>query len=61
MQTIVTSDSTSHFDTWLEMHHHDQILENARKTLVSWDAVLDVDSIGGSLYKVSKYHVVNQQ
>ena len=46
-----------HFDS---ISFEDANVERARKILTSWDSVLDVNSVGGTLYKVSKYHVVRK-
>jgi len=34
--------------------------EQARKTLTTWDGVLDTESVAGTIYKVAKYHVIKR-
>jgi penicillin amidase len=47
----------AHFNTF---RFEDARTEEARKILTDWNAVLDVNSVGGTLYKVSKHFVVKK-
>lgn len=38
----------------------DTFLEKARQALIEWDKILKTSSVGGAIYKVTKYHVVRK-